>query len=81
MVSSFHFSEYLDINQNTTAYSYTPLGNLEAITIKGKGEGDSYRPSTQFKYNLMSFKNTDGKEPIYLLTSKYIHHDAERRTF
>ena len=73
--------EVTDPNGNRTEYTFTPLGLLKEIFVRGKdaAEGDSNRPGTRFEYDFLAFENSppDKRQPIFVRTIQQEHHDTE----
>jgi RHS repeat-associated protein len=73
--------EVTDPNGNRTEYTFTPLGLLQEIFVRGRdpNEGDSSRPSTRFVYDFLAFENSppDQRQPIFVHTVQHEHHDTE----
>jgi RHS repeat-associated protein len=70
-----------DPNGNESEFTFTPLGLLREIFVRGKTstEGDQARPSTRFEYDFMAFEKSppDEPRPISVRTIQHEHHDTE----
>jgi RHS repeat-associated protein len=70
-----------DPNGNQTEFTFTPLGLLNAIFVRGKAptEGDTSRPSMRFAYDLLAFVASppEQRRPISVQTIQHEHHDTE----
>lgn len=68
--------EITDPNGNRTVYTYTPLGLLESVYVKGKNmEGDRQQPSRKMIYNYRAF--LESGQPISVRTILGVHHDSD----
>ncbi|SHF57127.1 RHS repeat-associated core domain-containing protein [Fodinibius roseus] len=69
-------------NQNRTAFTFTPLGQLESKAVMGKeGEdtGDTPEtPGTRLKYDFRAF--IERGEPVSVRTTKRVHHARDTDT-
>jgi hypothetical protein len=68
-----------DPNENISEFTFTSLGLLHEVFVRGKGEGDQNRPSTLFEYNFMAFENRlpNDRQPIFVRKIQQEHHDTE----
>jgi RHS repeat-associated protein len=71
-----------DLNDNQTAFAFTPLGWLEAIAVMGKqgaAEGDTPQaPGTRLSYDLLGFTGTtQNVRPVSVRTIRRVHHVNE----
>lgn len=67
---------FTDPNGNSTSFSFTPLGFLDSIWVKGgHDEGDQQRPSVKMSYNFLAF--VENRQPVNVRTLRRLHHDTE----
>ncbi|MCQ3976647.1 MAG: hypothetical protein DPW09_24710 [Anaerolineae bacterium] len=67
-----------DPNGNQTQYTFTPLGLLDGIFVRGKaGEpnGDQVRPGTRFEYDFLAY--LERRQPISVRTIQRTYHDSQ----
>jgi RHS repeat-associated protein len=72
--------EVTDANNNTSRFTFSPLGLLESSFIRGKtAKGDQARPSVRMEYGFLAFENSPpaNRQPIFVRTIRHIHHDTE----
>jgi RHS repeat-associated protein len=75
-------SEVVDPNGNRALYTFTPLGLLETVAVKGPvgtDEGDVARPSVRFEHAFRAFMDSPpaARQPISVRTVRQLHHDTE----
>jgi RHS repeat-associated protein len=74
--------EVSDPNDNTSLFTFTPLGLLESSSILGKtlAEGDQERPSVLMKYGFLSLDESppEHRQPIFVRSIRQTHHDTEQ---
>jgi RHS repeat-associated protein len=74
--------EVIDPNENTSLFTFTPLGLLESSFIRGQtpGEGDKDRPSVRMEYGFLAFDESppEHRQPIYVRSIRQTHHDTEQ---
>jgi YD repeat-containing protein len=73
--------EVTDPNGNKTVFTFTPMGLIETISVRGKlgTEGDQSRPSARMEYDFFAFANSPSgaRQPIRVRTIRRVHHDTE----
>jgi RHS repeat-associated protein len=79
----FQPQQVTDSNDNSSLFTFTPLGLLKETFIRGKsGEGDREQPSVRLTHDFLAFqesKRLDPKkpQPIFVHTVQRVHHDGE----
>lgn len=65
-----------DPNGNSTIFTFTPLGFLDSLWVKGSlNEGDQQNPSVKISYNFLSY--LENRQPVNVQTLRRLHHDTE----
>jgi RHS repeat-associated protein len=70
--------EVTDPNNNSTRFTFTPLGLLQDTWVLSKptnNEGDKQRPSVRMEYDFPAF--ADRGSPISVRSIRHVHHDTE----
>jgi RHS repeat-associated protein len=73
-------TEVTDVNGNTTRFTYSPLGLLASLWVRGKAaEGDQLRPSLRLEYGFLAFESSPpgARQPIYVRIMRHARHDTE----
>lgn len=74
-------AEVTDPNGNRTVFSFTPLGLLAGVSIRGKSssEGDQLRPGMRMEYDFLAYANSppERRQPIFVRSIRHTHHDTE----
>src|SRR4029434_11099394 len=73
-----------DSNNNVTTFTFSPIGLLMEIWVKGKlnrNEGDRTHASTQLTYDFRAYQNsllTDpaNPQPVGVRTIRYVEHNG-----